>query len=142
MLVLGMNTWLFAENEFNRNVDESNNFKYFVIDNKKLNKRKILTGDYLITYVTKIMKVTDVRKIISNQPKPIPPSIKYDRNFDCYLETELVKKLNKEDWIDRKSVFPKLSIFENKIINLVLLSAPIKLDQKDSSIIFELFNMD
>ena len=85
---------------------------------------------------------TDVRKIISNQPKPIPPSIKYDRNFDCYLETELVKKLNKEDWIDRKSVFPKLSIFENKIINLVLLSAPIKLDQKDSSIIFELFNMD
>ena len=68
MLVLGMNAWLFAENEFNRNVDESNNFKYFVIDNKKLNKRKILTGDYLITYVTKIMKVTDVRKIISNQP--------------------------------------------------------------------------
>ena len=52
------------------------------------------------------------------------------------------KKLNKEDWIDRKSVFPKLSIFENKIINLVLLSAPIKLDQKDSSIIFELFNID
>lgn len=142
MLVLGMNTWLFAENEFNRNVDESNNFKYFVIDNKKLNKRKILNGDYLITYVTKIMKVTDIRKIISNQPKPIPLSIKYDRNFDCYLETELVKKLNKEDWIDRKSVFPKLSIFENKIINLVLLSAPIKLDQKDSSIIFELFNMD
>ena len=137
-----MNTWLFAENEFNRNVDESNNFKYFVIDNKKLNKRKILNGDYLITYVTKIMKVTDIRKIISNQPKPIPLSIKYDRNFDCYLETELVKKLNKEDWIDRKSVFPKLSIFENKIINLVLLSAPIKLDQKDSSIIFELFNMD
>ena len=142
MLVLGMNTWIFAENEFNRNVDESNNFKYFVIDNKKLNKRKILNGDYLITYVTKIMKVTDIRKIISNQPKPIPLSIKYDRNFDCYLETELVKKLNKEDWIDRKSVFPKLSIFENKIINLVLLSAPIKLDQKDSSIIFELFNMD
>lgn len=142
MLVLGMNTWLFAENEFNRNVDESNNFKYFVIDNKKLNKRKILNGDYLITYVTKIMKVTDIRKIISNQPKPIPLSIKYDRNFDCYLETELVKKLNKEDWIDRKSVFPNLSIFENKIINLVLLSAPIKLDQKDSSIIFELFNMD
>ena len=137
-----MSTWLFAENEFNRNVDESNNFKYFVIDNKKLNKRKILNGDYLITYVTKIMKVTDIRKIISNQPKPIPLSIKYDRNFDCYLETELVKKLNKEDWIDRKSVFPKLSIFENKIINLVLLSAPIKLDQKDSSIIFELFNMD
>ena len=142
MLVLGMNTWLFAENEFNRNVDESNNFKYFVIDNKKLNKRKILNGDYLITYVTKIMKVTDIRKIISNQPKPIPLSIKYDRNFDCYLETELVKKLNKEDWIDRKSVFPNLSIFENKIINLVLLSAPIKLDQKDSSIIFKLFNMD
>ena len=50
MLVLGMNTWLFAENEFNRNVDESNNFKYFVIDNKKLNKREILTGDYLINF--------------------------------------------------------------------------------------------
>lgn len=30
-----MSTWLFAENEFNRNVDESNNFKYFVIDYKK-----------------------------------------------------------------------------------------------------------
>jgi len=137
-----MNTWLFAENEFNRNVDESNNFKYFVIDNKKLNKREISTGDYLITYVTKIMKITDIRKIISNEPKTIPTSIKYDRNFDCYLETELVKKLSKEDWIDRKSVFPKLNIFENKIDNLVLLSAPIKLDQKDSSIIFELFNIN
>ena len=33
MLVLGMNVWLFAENEFNRNIDESNDFKYFVIDN-------------------------------------------------------------------------------------------------------------
>ena len=103
MLVLGMNTWLFAENEFNRNVDESNNFKYFVIDNKKLNKRKILTGDYLITYVTKIMKITDVRKIISNQPKPIPPSIKYDRNFDCYLETELVKLCREENNFSNKS---------------------------------------
>lgn len=137
-----MNVWLFAENEFNRNVDESNYFKYFVINNKRLNKRELSNGDFLITYVTKIMKITDVRKIISNEPKTVPSSIEYDRKFDCYLETELVKKLNKEDWIDRKSVFPKLKVFENKIINLILLSAPIKLDQNDSSIIFKLFNID
>ena len=137
-----MSVWLFAENEFNRNVDELNNFRLFVIDKKKLNKRNLSNGDFLVTYVTKIMKITDVRKIISNEPKIVPSTIKYDRKFDCYLETELVRKLNKEDWIDRKSVFSKLNVFDNKIINLVLLSAPIKLDQHDSSIMLKLFNID
>ena len=137
-----MSVWLFAENEFNRNVDELNNFRLFVIDKKKLNKRNLSNGDFLVTYVTKIMKITDVRKIISNEPKIVPSTIKYDRKFDCCLETELVRKLNKEDWIDRKSVFSKLNVFDNKIINLVLLSAPIKLDQHDSSIMLKLFNID
>jgi len=137
-----MSVWLFAENEFNRNVDELNNFRLFVIDKKKLNNRNLSNGDFLVTYVTKIMKITDVRKIISNEPKIVPSTIEYDRKFDCYLKTELVRKLNKEDWIDRKSVFPKLNVFDNKIINLVLLSAPIKLDQHDSSIMLKLFNID
>lgn len=29
-----MSIWLFAENEFNRDIDEKNDFKFFVIDKK------------------------------------------------------------------------------------------------------------
>ena len=58
MLVLEMNVWLFAENEFNRNIDESNNFKYFVIDNKKLNK---------IINFFKGMSVPEIKEIIESR---------------------------------------------------------------------------
>ena len=135
-----MSIWLFAENEFNRDIDEKNDFKFFVIDKKKLNKRNIKSGDYLITYVTKIMKITDIRIVTNNEPKILPEFIKYDRKFDYYFETKLYKKLNKENWIDRSIIFPKLNIFHNKVINLVLLSAPIQLDDEDGKKIFELFN--
>ena len=137
-----MNVWLFAENEFNRKVDESNNFEYFVIDKKKLNRVNFSNGDYLITYVTKIMKITDIRQIVSNEPKTIPPNINYDRKFDFYLESKLIKKLEGKNWIDRKLIFPKLNIFQNKIINLVLLSAPLKLDEHDSVILLKLFDIN
>ena len=137
-----MSVWLFAENEFNRKVDESNNFEYFVIDKKKLNRLNFSNGDYLITYVTKIMKITDIRQIVSNEPKTIPPNINYDRKFDFYLESKLIKKLEGKNWIDRKLIFPKLNIFQNKIINLVLLSCPLKLDEHDSVILLKLFDIN
>ena len=70
-----MSIWLFAENEFNRDIDEKNDFKFFVIDKKKLNKRNIKSGDYLITYVTKIMKLTDIRIVTNNEPKILPEFI-------------------------------------------------------------------
>ena len=135
-----MSIWLFAENEFNRDIDEKNDFKFFVIDKKKLNKRNIKSGDYLITYVTKIMKLTDIRIVTNNEPKILPEFIKYDRKFEYYLQTKLYKKLNRENWIDRSIIFTKLNIFHNKVINLVLLSAPIQLDDEDGKKIFELFN--
>ena len=137
-----MNVWLFAENEFNKKIDESNNFEYFVIDKKKLNRLNFSNGDYLITYVTKIMKITDIRQIVPNEPKTIPPNINYDRKFDFYLESKLIKKLEGKNWIDRKLIFPKLNIFQNKIINLVLLSAPLKLDEHDSVILLKLFDIN
>ena len=99
-----MSIWLFAENEFNRDADEKNDFKFFVIDKKKLNKRNIKSGDYLVTYVTKIMKLTDIRIVTNNEPKILPEFIKYDRKFEYYLETKLYKKLNKENWIDRSII--------------------------------------
>jgi hypothetical protein len=134
-----MSYWLFAENEFNRNVDENNKYFYFANNRKKLIKRNIATGDYIITYVTKIMKLTDIRLVVSNEIKNLPDNIMYDRNFDCYIHTKIFKKLKKENWIDRSIIFPKLNLFQNKIINLVLLSAPIKLDNDDSKKIFEMF---
>ena len=135
-----MSTWLFAENEFNRNIDENNKYFYFANNRKKLSKRNIATGDYIITYVTKIMKLTDIRIVTNNEPKILPEFIKYDRKFEYYLQTKLYKKLNRENWIDRSIIFPKLNIFHNKVINLVLLSAPIQLDDEDGKRIFELFN--
>jgi hypothetical protein len=135
-----MSVWLFAENEFNREIDEQNNFQYFPIQKKILVRKKILNNDYLVTYVTKIMKITDIRQVISNEPKILPKNIKYDRDFDCYLETKLIKKKNPTEWIDRSQIFPQLEIFINKIPNLVLLNAPVKLNENDSKKIFSFFN--
>jgi hypothetical protein len=135
-----MSVWLFAENEFNREIDEQNNFQYFPIQKKILVRKKILNNDFLVTYVTRIMKITDIRQVISNEPKILPKNIKYDRDFDCYLETKLFKKKNASEWIDRSKLFPLLEIFINKIPNLVLLSAPVKLNENDSKKIFSFFN--
>lgn len=135
-----MSVWLFAENEFNREIDEQNNFQYFPIQKKILVRKKILNNDFLVTYVTRIMKITDIRQVISNEPKILPKNIKYDRDFDCYLETKLIKKKNASEYIDRSKLFPLLEIFINKIPNLVLLSAPVKLNENDSKKIFSFFN--
>jgi hypothetical protein len=136
-----MSLWLFAESEFNRQIDEENNFQYLVINKKKLNKKKILIDDYLVTYVTKIMKITDVRKVVNNTPKILPTDIKYDRHFDYYLDTKLVIKKEKSEWIDRSIIFPKLEIFNNKIANLVLLNSPIKLSENDAKKFLEIFGI-
>jgi len=135
-----MSVWLFAESEFNREIDEKNNFQYFPIQKKKLIRKKILNDDFLVTYITKIMKITDIRQIINNEPKILPKNIKYDRDFECYLETKLIKKKNKSEWINRAQLFPQLEIFINKIPNLVLLDAPVKLNENDSKKIFIFFN--
>lgn len=135
-----MSVWLFAESEFNWEVDEKNNFQYFPIQKKKLIRKKILSGDFLVTYITKIMKITDIRQIINNEPQILPKNVKYDRDFECYLETKLVKKKNKSEWIDRAQLFPQLEIFFNKVPNLVLLDAPVKLNENDSKKIFIFFN--
>ena len=135
-----MSVWLFAENEFNREIDEQNNFQYFPIQKKILVRKKILNNDFLVTYVTKIMKITDIRQVTNNEPKILPKNIKYDRDFDCYLETKLFKKKNTSEWIDRSELFPLLEIFINKIPNLVLLNAPVKLNENDSKKIFSFFN--
>jgi hypothetical protein len=135
-----MSVWLFAESEFNREVDEKNNFQYFPIQKKKLIRKKILSDDFLVTYITKIMKITDIRQIINNEPQILPKNVKYDRDFECYLETKLIKKKNKSEWIDRAQLFPQLEIFFNKVPNLVLLDAPVKLNENDSKKIFIFFN--
>jgi hypothetical protein len=135
-----MSVWLFAESEFNWEVDEKNNFQYFPIQKKKLIRKKILSGDFLVTYITKIMKITDIRQIINNEPQILPKNVKYDRDFECYLETKLVKKKNKSEWIDRAQLFPQLQFFFNKVPNLVLLDAPVKLNENDSKKIFIFFN--
>jgi hypothetical protein len=135
-----MSVWLFAESEFNWEVDEKNNFQYFPIQKKKLIRKKILNDDFLVSYITKIMKITDIRQIINNEPQILPKNVKYDRDFECYLETKLIKKKNKSEWIDRAQLFPQLEIFFNKIPNLVLLNAPIKLNENDSKKIFSFFN--
>jgi hypothetical protein len=135
-----MSVWLFAESEFNWEVDEKNNFQYFPIQKKKLIRKKILNDDFLVSYITKIMKITDIRQIINNEPQILPKNVKYDRDFECYLETKLIKKKNKSEWIDRAQLFPQLEIFFNKVPNLVLLDAPVKLNENDSKKIFIFFN--
>ena len=104
------NYWLFVESEFNRKQDEINGYKNLGISESKLKKLRFNKGDIIFTYISKIKKFSDVREILSNEIVKLPPTIKYDKNYEVSIQTRLVKSLNTNEWIDGLKVFEKLVI--------------------------------
>ncbi len=132
--------WLFAENEFNRYQDEINDYKYLGISENKLKKRNFNKGDLIFVYISKIKKFSDIRKISSDNIVNLPNSFSYDKKYDLAIQTKLVKKLNRENWIDSYPIFKKLELMRNNSIGFMLLNCPIILDEKDSKEIMNAFN--
>jgi len=134
------NYWLFVESEFNRKQDEINGYKNLGISESKLKKLKFSKGDIIFTYISKIKKFSDIREILSNEIVKLPPSIKYDKNFELSIQTKLVKSLLFPDWINGMEIFDQLELMKDNSVGFILLNCPVLLKESDSKIILNAFN--
>lgn len=134
------NYWLFVESEFNRKQDEINGYKNLGISESKLKKLRFSKGDIIFTYISKIKKFSDIREILSNEIVKLPPSIKYDKNFEQSIQTKLVKSLLFPDWINGMEIFDQLELMKDNSVGFILLNCPVLLKESDSKIILNAFN--
>ena len=134
------NYWLFVESEFNRKQDEINGYKNLGISESKLKKLRFSKGDIIFTYISKIKKFSDIREILSNEIVKLPPSIKYDKNFELSIQTKLVKSLLFPDWINGMEIFDQLELMKDNSVGFILLNCPVLLKESDSKIILNAFN--
>jgi len=139
-LKIEKNSWLFVESEFNRKQDEINEYKNLGISESKLKKLRFSKGDIIFTYISKIKKFSDIREILSNEIVKLPPSIKYDKNFELSIQTKLVKSLLFPDWINGMEIFDQLELMKDNSVGFILLNCPVLLKESDSKIILNAFN--
>lgn len=136
-----MKSWIIVETYHNRKEDSKHNFNYLGLHKLILLKKNIENKDLIFTYVSKIMKFSDVREVTDNTLIPLPDTFNYEKIFDTCIKTKILKNLDEENWISAKDIFLKLNAFKNKKKpNLLLLNAPIKLDEDDSNFIQSFFN--
>ena len=134
-----MNYWIIVENYHNRLQDANHNFEYLGVDLKKFERKKFNVNDILITYITKIMKFSDMRKVINNEIINLPETFKYDLEIDKCIKTKLIQNLNEKNWIYSRPILNTLEAFKEKKMNLVLLNAPVRIPQEDYDIINKYF---
>ena len=134
-----MNYWIIVENYHNRLQDANHNFEYLGVDLRKFERKKFNVNDVLITYITKIMKFSDMRKVINNEIINLPETFKYDLEIDKCIKTKLIRNLDEKNWINSRPILNILEAFKEKKMNLVLLNAPVRIPQEDYDIINEYF---
>ena len=134
-----MNYWIIVENYHNRLQDANHNFEYLGVHLRKFERKKFNVNDILITYITKIMKFSDMRKVINNEIINLPETFKYDLKIDKCIKTKLIQNLNEKNWINSKPILKTLETFKEKKMNLVLLNAPVRIPQEDYDIINKYF---
>ena len=134
-----MNYWIIVENYHNRLQDANHNFEYLGVDLRKFERKKFNVNDVLITYITKIMKFSDMRKVINNEIINLPETFKYDLEIDKCIKTKLIRNLDEKNWINSRPILNILEAFKEKKMNLVLLNAPVRIPQEDYDIINKYF---
>ena len=134
-----MNYWIIVENYHNRLQDANYNFEYLGVDLTKFERKKFNVNDILITYITKVMKFSDMRKVINSEIINLPETFKYDLEINKCIKTKLIQNLNEKNWINSKPILKTLETFKEKKMNLVLLNAPVRIPQEDYDIINEYF---
>jgi len=137
-----MNYWIIVESYHNRNEDAIHKFQYLGVDLDKFKKKKFSNEDILITYVTKLMKFSDIRKVVNNNLINLPNTFNYSFKLTKCIQTQILKNLDEIEWINAKPILNKLETFMNKKINLQLLNAPIKVNTNDYNIIKKSFNIN
>jgi len=137
-----MSNWIFVESYHNWSEDYKNNFKYMGILENKFKLKNISIDDKIFTYISKIKKFSDVRKVIDVDLFETPDEYSYDKVFKKSLKTKLVKLLDKEKWVNFSSISKELEVFAlstspaNKLLN-----APIKLENHDFMILSKKFQL-
>ena len=135
-----MKSWIIVETYHNRKEDSKHNFNYLGLHKLTQLKKNIENKDLIFTYVSKIMKFSDMREVTDNTLMPLPETFKYERQFDTCIKTRILKNLEETNWIPAKDIFLKLNAFKDiSKPNLFLLNAPIKLDEMDAKIIQSFF---
>jgi hypothetical protein len=136
-----MKSWIIVETYHNRKEDSKHNFNYLGLHKLIQLKKNIENKDLIFTYVSKIMKFSDVREVTDNTLIPLPETFNYEKIFETCIKTKILKDLKEINWIPAKDIFLKLNVFKNILKpNLILLNAPIKLDQIDTKIIQSYFD--
>lgn len=136
-----MNSWIIVETYHSRKEDSKHNFNYLGMHKMVLEKKKIENNDLIFTYISKIMRFSDMRIVTDNTLISLPSSFNYEKVFLTCIKTRILKNIEEDKWIPAKEIFLKLNVFKNKSKpNLILLNAPIKLNQIDSEIIQSYFS--
>ena len=88
------NFWIFVESYHNWEQDKKNNFNLIGMDSRKIELKGINVNDIFFTYITKLKKFSDCRRIISTELEVTPSLMEYDKNFPTSIKTE---KINLRD---------------------------------------------
>lgn len=134
-----MNYWIIVENYHNRSEDAIHKYRYLGVDLNKFKRKKFCNDDLLITYITKIMKFSDIRRVINDNLINLPETFDYSFKLTKCIQTEIVKDLEENEWIDAMPILETLNSFMGKKINLQLLNAPIRISDNDYNIIRQEF---
>lgn len=137
-----MNKWIFVESYYNWSQDKINNFKFIGINQKKLIQKKISDGDIFFTYISKVKKFSDCRRILSSNSIDTPLNYKYDKHFPKCISTEIIKELRDDEWLDLTRIFGSLEIFSTvSSPQLKLLNAPTLINDYDAGKLCEFMNI-
>jgi hypothetical protein len=137
-----MRYWIVVESLNNWNEDKKNLFNLIGFDLNKIKTRGIQDGDIFFTYISKIMKFSDCRQIISVKPIVTPITSNYDRKFEYSIKTKIIKELKEENWISLKYIENLLEFFAtSSTTSIRLFSAPTEINEYDKNKIFELMRI-
>ena len=127
-----MRYWIVVESLNNWNEDKKNLFNLIGFDLNKIKTRGIQDGDIFFTYISKIMKFSDCRQIISVKPIVTPITSNYDRKFEYSIKTKIIKELKEENWISLKYIENLLEVFATASTPAIrLLTAPTEINEYD-----------
>ena len=137
-----MNNWIFVESFFNWENDFQNKFEFLGMRLDVFKNKKFENNDKIFTYITKLKKFSDLKKITNNEIFDLPNTYKYDKEFTKAIKTKPVKILNQEDWLDFDNIKNELEVFAlAKSPGLRLLNAPLKLNEFDTKKLEGFFNI-